>query len=346
MNVRPAPHFVREVAEQPEVLQRTIDRLEVPIRRWWTHRPNRPSLILTVGHGSSANAGLYAQHLLQQQWNIPVMAATPELWLWYRKRIPLKHVWLIGLSQSGETPDVVEMTRVARKGGAYTLALTNAAASPLANTAHVTWVTPAGPERAIPTSKTFTAQLMIVALLATAASRSRALRKHLGHVPQWTAAAIRSFEQHASRLRRLNWRQGCLVVGRSFQESAALETAMKLREAARVLAAGLSTMEFLHTSMALSDRRLPLVVFEAKGALTPHYRDVESLCRDRKLPNLWITNRRRTAGASLYFPEAVPEWLAPIPSTVFGQLLSISIGQHGGWNIDGGSDLHKVTRVK
>src|SRR5262249_52377060 len=154
-------------AEQPAAVQRVLDsqRREVE-RAAQLARDAHVGAVTIAARGTSDNVARYAQHVLGRFCRLPVSLATPSLTTLYDASPRLARTLVIGISQSGQSPDVNAVVRDAREQGQPTLAITNAAASPLGEIADVTIDIGAGAERSVAATKTYTASLAAIAALA------------------------------------------------------------------------------------------------------------------------------------------------------------------------------------
>ena len=158
-----------EILEQPAAAQRLLDSAPVafePISS--ALRAHRPRFAVIAARGSSDNAGIYAQYLLAVRNGLLVALAAPSTITLYGARPDMSEALVVGISQSGRSPDIVAVLDEARRQGALTVALTNDAASPLAETADHVVDLRAGPEKATAATKTYTAELLAAALLSAA----------------------------------------------------------------------------------------------------------------------------------------------------------------------------------
>src|SRR5439155_24450594 len=129
---------------------------------------HRPVGVLIAGSGNSDNAAVYAKYLLQCRNRIPVTLAAPSLFTHYRTPPQIDRFCVVGISQSGESPDVAAVLEEGRRQGAITIAITNNAESPLASAGDFLIALGAGAERSVPASKTYTASLLAIAILSAA----------------------------------------------------------------------------------------------------------------------------------------------------------------------------------
>ncbi|HZW02637.1 MAG TPA: SIS domain-containing protein, partial [Anaerolineaceae bacterium] len=180
-----------EIFEQPAVLARlleqqgeAIDRVADAIRR------RGVEFVFLAARGTSDHAGVYAQYLWGAHNRLAVALAAPSLFSLYGSVPRLERALVVGISQSGQSPDVAEVITEGRRQGALTLALTNAVDSPLAQGAEFAVNLSAGVEKAVAATKTYTAELMAVAALSVALGGSPDERAALARVPEAAAEAL------------------------------------------------------------------------------------------------------------------------------------------------------------
>ncbi|HEX6388369.1 MAG TPA: SIS domain-containing protein, partial [Solirubrobacteraceae bacterium] len=164
----PGTLMASEMAEQPAVLGRLIharEELQAGVRALL---PNAPVRIVIVARGSSDHAAVFGRYVLEHAARTPVALAAPSLHTRYRVPTDYTGTLAVAVSQSGHTPEIVDALEAMRAGGARTLAVINDESSPLAGAADHAIALGAGAERAIPATKTFSAQLAVFALLAEA----------------------------------------------------------------------------------------------------------------------------------------------------------------------------------
>src|SRR5581483_6072501 len=186
--------------------------------------------ILIASRGSSSNAARYAQYVLGRAHRVPVAFATPSLYTLYGQPPRLDGALVLGISQSGRSPDVGAVLEEARRQGRPTIALTNDAASPLAQAAEAVLPLEAGEERAVAATKTYLNSLGAVALLfATATGDARALAE-LQQMPGHVEEQLELSKADVEPLDRLEAIGGGTVVARGINYGTAFEIALKIRE--------------------------------------------------------------------------------------------------------------------
>ena len=209
-----------EIREQPDVLQKWLDtRMEYARSIAAEIRHRGIEYVYLAARGTSDHAGIYAQYVWGALAGLPVALATPSLFTLYRTPPRLEKALVVGISQSGESPDIVQVIEEGRRQGASTIALTNTSQSPLEKAAEFNLNLDTRPERAVAASKTYTAELLAVAALGSLLSGKEEMVDSLRDVPiavRRTLALEPEIEQIAARYTGLT---NCLVIGRGYNLS-------------------------------------------------------------------------------------------------------------------------------
>src|SRR5215471_6925961 len=301
-----------EITEQPAALRATIDAL-LPRAADAAALASDTRQVLFIARGTSDNAAVYGSYLIQAHAGRLATLASPSIATAYHSRVDLSGVLAVALSQSGRTEEIVETLAWARDCGARTLAITNGAASPLADTADVAFLTRAGTERAVPATKTFTTELAALAVLAIGLG-ARLDPGELRRVP----------------------------------DAAALELALKLKEACYLHAMGLSYADLLHGPIAVVDARTPAILLAADSG--PTLDGTVALARrvsgaGARAYAIGGGDRLAAACARALPGPRLPEWLAPLGLIVPGQLLAEALATSLGLDPDNPRGLSKVTQT-
>jgi glucosamine--fructose-6-phosphate aminotransferase (isomerizing) len=339
-------HMRAEIAEQPAVLRATIDAL-LPRAADAAALAGGARQVLFIARGTSDNAAVYGSYLIQAYAGRLATLASPSIATAYRSRIDLSGVLAVALSQSGRTDEIVETLAWARDCGARTLAITNGAASPLADTADVAFLTQAGTERAVPATKTFTTQLAALAVLAIGLGADLDPGE-LRHVPDEIEAMLARPGDLSPIVSELAEVQGVVVSGRGMAYAAALELALKLKEACYLHAMGLSYADLLHGPIAVVDAQTPAILLAAdSGPTLDGTVDLARRVTGAGARAYGIGGGDRLAAActrALPGPR-LPEWLAPLGLIVPGQLLTEALARRLGLDPDRPRGLNKVTQT-
>ena len=262
---------------------------------------------------------------------------------------------VVGISQSGRSPDIVAVLEEARRQGALTVALTNDVDSPLAETADHVVDLCAGPERATAATKTYTTELLAAALLA-AALLSTALDRpssgetvDLAGLPGLISAALTA-EPHARDLAAAHaTRQRAVVLGRGYSYASAREWALKLQEMALVAAMSYSAADFEHGPLALAEPGLPVLAVAPSGTeLEAQVALLTRLKEDHGARLLVISDApaAREIDEGLALPDGIPPWLAPIVEIVPAQLYAYHLTVARGLNPEHPRSISKVTETR
>lgn len=345
-----ATHFEREIREQPRVLEALLregrEAAEVAanaIRRFG------PDWVLIAGRGSSDNAARYAQYLFGAHNGLGVALAVPSLFTLYDAPPRLSRALTIGISQSGQSPDIVSVVREARAQGGITLALSNEPDSPLAQAAEYTLPLLAGRELAVAATKTYTAQLFALAMLSAALEANPERWLALARVPTWLDQVLDQNANFVPAVSEFRDASQLIVLGRGFNYSTAFEIALKLKETSYRLAEPYSVADLLHGPVALIDSGFPVMLVAPSGRSLTDVPDLLSLLEARGARILAISDAPEVlTRVKLHFelPLGVPEWLSPLVSVVPGQLFAGALALSSGENPDHPRGLSKVTLTR
>jgi glutamine---fructose-6-phosphate transaminase (isomerizing) len=339
-------HMGDEIRQQPAALAATIEAL-LPLREDAAAVARGTRAVLLIARGTSDNAAVYGSYLLQAYGGRLATLAAPSIATTYRSRLDLSGVLAVALSQSGQTREIVETLAWARDCGAATLAITNGAGSPLTQTADLSFVTQAGTEQAVPATKTYTTQLAALAVLAL--SLGAALDPgELRGAPEAVAAMLTLAPDFDAIVADLSVVPGVVVSGRGLAYSAALELALKLKEACYLHAMGLSYADLLHGPIAVVDAQTPAIIVAADTgpALDGAVKLAQRVTGAGALALGIGGGPALAAACRLALPgPRLPEWLAPIGLIVPGQLLTEALARQLGINPDTPRGLTKVTQT-
>jgi len=340
-----------EIRETPAVVERLLHdgshdvlAAAVAIRRFG------PRVAVIVGRGTSDNAGTYGRYLIEFGLGVPVALAAASLTTVYRAETRWRETLLIALSQSGASPDVVEVTRSARAGGALTIALTNDPASELAAASEHVVELRAGSERAVAATKTYVAELAAVAVLVMTAIDDRSLVRQLDRLPEALAVTVEAAEYWLAGpddpAASFTFADRCLVVSRGFNLATAQEIALKLKETSRTFAEGYSSADLMHGPVFLAGADVPTLAIRPDGSIGASID--AGLARIRAFGGRpWLIGGAELAAVpqALALDLGVPEILTPIAYILPGQLLAESVSRRRGLDPDAPHGLTKVTRT-
>ena len=340
--------MLAEIEQQPAALERTIKREGGRITRFaesLTRR--RPRLIVLVARGSSDNAALFGRYLLEISTGIPVSLAAPAVHTLYRTRLDLRETLVIGISQSGEGTDINMVLENASRCGATTLAITNEAGSTMTGIADETFLIHAGRERSVAATKTYTGQLMIFHILASALSGKRRFAD-VERIPELAASSLGLRPQVEETVERYAFMDHCVVVGRTLNYANANEFAIKLMETCYVVAKGFSSADFLHGPIAMVERDFPVFLFAPPGKSLAGMKDLLSRLTKLRAETVVLSSENsvlRSATRALRIPQRLDEALSPIPYIIPAQLFAALLAEAKRLSPDRPRSLAKVTKT-
>ncbi len=315
-------------------------------------RRYEPKFAVIAARGSSDNAARYGEYVLGARNRLTAALATPSLFTRYDAVPSLAGALVIGVSQSGQSPDVVAVLESGRKQKAVTVALTQDPHSPLAKAAEHCFPLDAGEERAVAATKTYTNQLLAFAMLSAALKLDSVAErwKDLEKIPQAVEQAIRDNEALApAAAKPFEKYRRIVVIGRGFNYATAGEIALKVKETSYIMAEPYSPADFLHGPVAMLDEKLPLFVIDPSSKVSEDVDKILALGRERKAATIAISDREDVLAAvtaGLRVPAGVPEWLSPIVAVVPGQLWAQELALLRGVKPDAPRGLSKVTRTR
>lgn len=338
-----------EIFEQPAAIARLLAARVQAVRVAEAIRARSPGMVFLAARGTSDNAGLYAKYLWGAINRLPVALAAPSLFSVYHRPPAIAGSLVVAISQSGQSPDIASVVHEGRRQGALTLAITNGAASPLAEAAELVLDISAGPELAVAATKTYTNELVAIAMLSAALSGDVEQWGWLARAPELVGQALALDEAAIAVADRHRAMSHCAVLGRGFNYATAFEWALKLKELAHVIAEPYSPADFQHGPVALAQAGFPLLAVVPAGAsaagMLPLLR---RLVDERRVELLAISNHEEAlalAHSPLPFAAGVPEWLSPIVAIVPAQLFCYHLTRARSLDTEDPRGLTKVTRT-
>ncbi|MBN1219755.1 MAG: SIS domain-containing protein [Anaerolineae bacterium] len=340
----------QEIEEQPHIAQRFLER-ELPAVNEVAEaiRERAPRFIVFAARGSSDNAARYGQYLFGATNRLTVALATPSLFTRYRQPPNVEDALILGISQSGQPPDIVAVLEEGQRQGALTVAVTNNPGSPLAATADYTLRLWAGPEQSIAATKTYTASLLALASLSTALAGDKQRAQLLKTVPDLMANVIDSAPVIIEAVERYRYMNECVVISRGYNYSTAFEIALKLKELTYVLAEPYSSADFQHGPLALVEHGFPVLAVVAEGDTAPEMLDFLRQLREREAELVVISaldEALALAQTPLPIPAGMPEWLSPLVAVMPGQIFAWGLTLAKGFDPDHPRGLRKVTLTR
>lgn len=340
--------MLAEIQQQPAALERIVRNESRRIARFAASaKKRRTRLIILVARGSSDNAALFGRYLLEISTGIPVSLAAPSVHTLYGRTLDLRDALVIGISQSGEGTDVNSVLENSRKGGAVTVAITNEKNSAMAQIADETFLIHAGRERSVAATKTYTGQLMIFHLLASALDSDKGLGE-AERLPELAANSLNLLSRVEEMVERYAFMDHCVVVGRGLNYANAYEFAIKLMETCYVVAERFSSADFLHGPIAMVEHRFPAFLFAPPGKTLAGMTDLLGRLRNLGAETVVISSENavlKAATRPIKIPQRISEMLSPIPYIIPAQIFAALLAVAKGLSPDRPRSLEKVTKT-
>ena len=340
--------FREEIGEQPQVAGRLLLNAAPALGAIATRLgAARPSGFVIAARGSSDHAALYAKYLFGRRNRSLVTLAAPSLFTHYGSPPRLEGSCVIGISQSGASPDVIAVIEEARRQGCLTIAITNEAGSRLAQAADLVLALEAGPELSVPASKTYTASLLAIAMISQALDPELEFGAALARVPRALSAAL-DLDGDLDRLVPALLGPRAVVLGRGFNLSTAEEVALKLTETSYVLARAWSVADFEHGPIAVVDAGFPILLIGTAGPVAGDLQEIGERLAGYSCRMIGLFDGATgplEAEATVRLNSGLPEELTPLPLAVLGQLLAHRVALALKIDPDRPRALNKVTRT-
>jgi len=342
-------HLFREIHEQPAVLRRLFAE-EIASARALADLIRRHDIdnVIIAARGTSDNAGRYGQYVLGAMNRLSVGLAAPSLFSIYHRPPRMTNSLVLGISQSGQSPDIVGVLAEARRQRALTAALTNRPDSPLAEQSDVVIDLHAGEERAVAATKTYTAELGAIALISAALDGSDAAYDALLTLPDAVEATLSMNGMVATTAERYRYMSRCVTIGRGFNYATAFEIALKLKEMTYTIVEPYSPADFLHGPIAMLEEGFPVIVIGTSGQLANNLVDSARKIVERRAEVIAISDvpeLLELARSPLAMPFTTPEWLSPLTAIIPGQLLAMHLANARDYDIDSPRAIRKVTET-
>jgi glucosamine--fructose-6-phosphate aminotransferase (isomerizing) len=347
--VAPGATLLGEIREQPSALRRVAAAPDAfgEVAAGLAGR----DLVRLVAHGSSDNAASYGVYALGILAGRTAMRDSISLSVYYGADIDFRRSAVVALSQSGQTPDVVAYVERARSRGAFTVAITNDADSELALAADAVLPLGVGVERAVAATKTYTAQLAALALLAAAsAGRLEEVADAIHGTADLLEGLLPTLERRLSEVAvTLAFVGRMFVIGRGPEYATAREISLKLLETCRIAAEPLTATDLVHGPVAAIDGLFPVWTIAARDESLASVRDATAKALAAGATVIASgTAASEIDGAAVVLPVPVPPLplLAPLLSVAPGQLLAWALAQAKGLDPDRPVGLAKVTLAR
>lgn len=340
--------LINEISEQPKIIQNLIDTESDNITKIADSINNKFDSMLIAARGTSDNAARYAKYILGAFNQIPVGLATPSLYTVFKKPPKLSRTLVVGISQSGQSPDIISVIEDANKQGQTTLCITNEEDSPLAKEADHVIPLHCGKEKSVAATKTYTSSLTSLALLSIALNKDSGREKALKSLAPKLEQTIKDALEVSLNTCRYRYIEHCVVIGRGFNYSTAFEIALKIKELSRVVSVPYSSADFKHGPIAAVQPGFPVVLVAPSGKMNAQMLEFSKKMHELDAELITISDDEsilKDSNLGFKIPEGIDEWLSPIACAIPGQLFARQLAIEKGLNIDQPVGLTKVTET-
>lgn len=339
----------QEIHQQPTTLNRFFTESTATIAALAAAlRARQVDHVIVAARGTSDNAARYAKYVLGAHNGMQVALATPSLFSLYEQPIQFGNSLVLGISQSGQSPDIVSVLAAARRQGRLTAAITNQPTSPLAQQADHVVPLLAGAENAVAATKTYTASLAAIALLSATLADDADQLAALHAIPDAVAQTVTLNDDIGMLANRYRYMQHCVVIGRGFNYATAFEMALKIKELTYSIVEPYSSADFLHGPFAILDDGFPVIIVAPNGRLNSEMLAFVKKVRGRSAETIVISDHAPLLDAAnipIRLPASLPEQLSPFTAIVAGQLFAMHLANVRGYNVDAPRALQKVTET-
>lgn len=343
----------QEAREVPQIIARQIDANEkILLQLCQKLRAMPPTYALTIGRGSSDHACTYAKYLLETNLGLVTASAAPSVVTVYQAQLRMQNALVIGVSQSGKSPDICKMMEVARKNGAITVALVNMTNSPLAKIAEFVVPMYAGKEQAVAATKSYITALSALVHFTALYANNKKLLTDLKKLPDSLAQGLSlSWVEAIEEFKNIN---RTLVVARGFGFPIAQEAALKFKETSAIQAEAFSAAEILHGPFALIKKNHPYLLFAQNDAtlagnleLAKKITTLEGKVILAVAPNGKISGQKlkKLAALLLPLPPSLDATLDPIMIIQAFYPMVAQLAVVRGFNPDAPENLRKITET-
>ena len=341
--------LLHEISTQPDIISQLISgpdqwsAIAAQIQHY------QPRFVLIAARGTSDNAARYAQYLFGISLGWPVALATPALGTLYHADLNLNGALVIGVSQSGRSPDICDVLQRARAGGALTLAITNNPSSPLAQAAALHIDICAGAELSVAATKSYTNQLASIAMLISTLSGDNSLRDALATVPTHMRAALAIPDSTITQAAHILGQSATAIsIGRGLQYATAYEAALKIKELSGLAVEAYSSADVLHGPVTIVERGFPVLISADAGA-THH--DTQQLINRLVQHDAQLIIASHAPDLLTHATVALPlsecdQRVAPLSTIVVWQRIAHATAAQRGRNADNPHGLSKITETR
>jgi len=339
-------HMEQEILEQPIILSKISDtNLNIIKEISKIVKRNKIGNIVVAARGSSFNASVYFKYLCEIYSGLSVTFAAPSVTTIYGAQLKFINCLVLGVSQSGKAKDCIAVLKAANKQNCVTVAVTNDENSEMAKEAKYHLFLDAGLEKSVAATKTFTAQMYLLANLASGIRENENLMLNLTKVSSLVFDVINRNKEIIELSKKFINVNDLYVLARGINYATCLETALKIQETSYVKAKGIAISDFYHGPMAVLDEKTNVLLIAPSGKT---YKDAEAVAAKIKNLNGYLTvftdsaELSKLSDTSIILPKC-DESISPFAYVTCSQLFCLYLSLLKKIDPDNPRNLQKVT---
>ncbi len=337
----------KEILEQPQVLKSMRQKMAPELKKIKeAFDKENLTAVLTAARGSSNNACTYFKYLCEIFVGVPCASAAPGVYTVYNGALKIRKNLVIGVSQSGKAADAIRVLEEAEKSGSVTVAITNDPESPMAKTARFHLFLGATKEESVAATKTFTAQMYALLLLAETLSGDKRLTQAAENVPDGVKAALAGIDPIVALAGSLKGMADSFMLGRGLNYAAALESGLKMQETTYVKSKAYAASDFHHGPFAMVDETATVFLLMPEGETYRDMAEMADKCEGAGAKTVLYTNGGRKGTLATLNIPAGSDIETPFYNVVVTQLLVNALSVAKGLTPDAPRGLNKITITK
>lgn len=336
-----------EISEQPEVLKRCIDtNIDIISQAAEAVRKAGIKQVYIAARGTSDHAAVYGKYVLELVTGLPVALAASSVITLYGGKLKFDKSLVIGISQSGEAADVLEVIREGNRNGTVTLGITNNPDSPIAHESMFHLYCAAGLEKSVAATKTFTSQMLLLALLAARLSGDKEVEGKILQIPEGVYKTLENADIIKDSAERYRFMNECFVLARGMNYAISLEAALKIQETTYVRAKAFAVSDFQHGPIAMIDRNIPVMLIAPEGQSLKDMEEMAARLKANGIELIVISDNNELLGmgeTAFPIPHAGSDIVSPFYNAVTAQMFACNLAIAKGLNPDSPRGLKKIT---
>jgi glucosamine--fructose-6-phosphate aminotransferase (isomerizing) len=337
-----------EIYQQPDVIKTLLEKETAHLKQVAAQLKDRFQYIIIAARGTSDNAARYAQYLFGAHNRLYVGLATPSLFTLFKQPPVLSEALVMGISQSGQSPDIVSVVVKARQQGRPTIAITNHPDSPLAQNADYVIALHAGQEQAVAATKTYTASVTALALFSTLLAGDETRLTQLDSLPELMTRTLENLGPLRQQVESYPHITRCAVIGRGYNYATAFEIALKVKELTGITAEPYSAADFYHGPIAMVRKGFPIILVAPQDVTFADMQALSTRLKQLQAHLILISDNAdllKMARLGVLLPTGIPAWLTPVIAVLPGQNFALTLAESKALNPDRPIGLTKVTET-